>query len=88
MTKCHGRIQNLQREVDLNANALSKTSSTHQYINEQNKIATERIQQLESDYEQMREQRNESREESNRLNQQINILEKNLQQYQVASMKT
>lgn len=43
VTKCHARIQNLQREVDLNSNALSKTSSAQQYINEQNKIATERI---------------------------------------------
>lgn len=75
------------RDVELNYNQLSKTATANQITQEQSQLLQQRVQGLESDYEQMRTQRNEAQAESTRMQQQATILEKELVQLKTASMK-
>ena len=73
-----GKAQSLMRDVELNYNQLTKTTSANQITAEQSQVLQKRVETLEVDYETMRQQRNESQQQAIRANQQIESLEKEL----------
>ncbi len=62
-----GKATSLMRDVELNYNQLSKTSTANQMTQERAQHLQTRISQLEADYETMRQQRNDAQSETTRL---------------------